>query len=238
MSRNAYARGRKALGICDRCGQTWRLDKLKTERNNENVVHNLVCPSCWDPDHPQNRAGRIDYSDPIGLRNPRSDSSTGRDCTDRFRTCSGDDFTASVDGWTTNSPTTLTTNATYLTVTNAADTYNSTGLNRSRSGTALNIDTSVYKFVRMRFRVTQESESTDWKGLFAWIRTTDSSTAANRFSYNTRPTLGQFGEQWHIVEWDLTNEAEWTGTVDGGRVNIYEEPGSIYDVDYIRFESH
>lgn len=34
----------------------------------------LVCPECWDEDHPQNQLGRFPVDDPQALRNPRPDS--------------------------------------------------------------------------------------------------------------------------------------------------------------------
>lgn len=35
--------------------------------------NNLVCPECFDGDHPQWKAGRKLMSDPQALRNPRPD---------------------------------------------------------------------------------------------------------------------------------------------------------------------
>ena len=35
----------------------------------------LVCPECWDPDHPQLQLGMFPVDDPQGLRNPRPDRS-------------------------------------------------------------------------------------------------------------------------------------------------------------------
>ena len=35
----------------------------------------LVCPQCWDPDHPQLHLGEFPVDDPQGLRNPRPDRS-------------------------------------------------------------------------------------------------------------------------------------------------------------------
>jgi len=34
----------------------------------------LVCPECWDPDHPQLMLGTFPVDDPQGLRNPRKDT--------------------------------------------------------------------------------------------------------------------------------------------------------------------
>tara|TARA_R100001129_G_scaffold185706_1_gene174803 strand:+ start:838 stop:1149 length:312 start_codon:yes stop_codon:yes gene_type:complete len=69
-----YAKGKKALGICDRCGFTYKLSELKYEI--EDKVRNglRVCTYCFDPDHPQLRVGELQTSDPQALFNPRVDS--------------------------------------------------------------------------------------------------------------------------------------------------------------------
>ena len=35
----------------------------------------MVCPSCWEPDQPQNQLGMYPVDDPQALRNPRTDNS-------------------------------------------------------------------------------------------------------------------------------------------------------------------
>lgn len=70
---SAFAKGSKALGICDRCGFSFLLKELKEETWNGKRRRNLVCRSCWDPDHPQNFLHKIKTNDPQALRNPRPD---------------------------------------------------------------------------------------------------------------------------------------------------------------------
>jgi hypothetical protein len=69
-----YAKGKKALGICDRCGFTYKLSELKYEI--EDSIRNglRVCSSCFDPDHPQFKVGELQTSDPQSLFNPRTDT--------------------------------------------------------------------------------------------------------------------------------------------------------------------
>ena len=69
-----YAKGKKALGICDRCGFTYKLSELKYEI--EDKVRNglSVCSDCFDPDHPQLRVGELQTSDPQSLFNARVDT--------------------------------------------------------------------------------------------------------------------------------------------------------------------
>ena len=68
-----FASSRKALGICDVCGWSYKLSKLKPLVNNRAVTNILACPECWNPDHPQNHLGEVRVFDPQALRNPRTD---------------------------------------------------------------------------------------------------------------------------------------------------------------------
>ena len=70
----AYAAGKKAIGICDRCGFTYKLKDLKYEVQDQKKTGSRICPSCIDPDQPQYRVGEVDTSDNISLYNPRPDS--------------------------------------------------------------------------------------------------------------------------------------------------------------------
>ena len=69
----AYARAKKALGECDRCGFTYKLNELRYEI--EDQVRNglRVCKECFDPDQPQLRVGDVNTNDPQSLFNPRAD---------------------------------------------------------------------------------------------------------------------------------------------------------------------
>jgi hypothetical protein len=69
-----FARGAKAWGMCDACGFRYLLAKLKTETVAGRSNNLLVCPECWDKDHPQNWQGRYPVYDPQALRNPRPDT--------------------------------------------------------------------------------------------------------------------------------------------------------------------
>jgi hypothetical protein len=55
----AYAKSKKALGICDRCGFTYKLRELIYEVEDETRNGLRVCKSCLDPDHPQLQVGRL-----------------------------------------------------------------------------------------------------------------------------------------------------------------------------------
>jgi len=60
--------------MCDRCGQRYKLTELKKEVQKQRVFNLLVCPECWDPDHPQLMLGTFPVDDPQAVRNPRNDT--------------------------------------------------------------------------------------------------------------------------------------------------------------------
>ena len=69
----SYALGKKALGDCDRCGFTYKLNDLKYEI--EDGIRNglRVCDDCLDIDHPQLKIGEVNTSDNQSLYNPSPD---------------------------------------------------------------------------------------------------------------------------------------------------------------------
>ena len=72
---NRFASGKNAISQCDRCDQRYLLKVLKKEIIKGRNFDLLVCPQCWDPDHPQLHLGEFPVDDPQGLRNPRPDRS-------------------------------------------------------------------------------------------------------------------------------------------------------------------
>ena len=70
----AYTAGKKALGTCDRCGFTYKLNDLRYET--ENKVRNglRVCHTCYDPDQPQLDVNLISTIDPQTLYDARVDT--------------------------------------------------------------------------------------------------------------------------------------------------------------------
>jgi hypothetical protein len=71
---NRFASGKRAIAICDRCGQQFKLTELKKEIIKTKTYNLLVCKSCFDPDHPQLQLGMYPVDDPQALRNPRRDT--------------------------------------------------------------------------------------------------------------------------------------------------------------------
>lgn len=72
---NRFASGKKAIAECDRCGFRYRLRALKRLVIKTKTTNILVCPTCWEPDHPQLLIGMYPVDDPQALRNPRRDNS-------------------------------------------------------------------------------------------------------------------------------------------------------------------
>jgi hypothetical protein len=72
---NRFASGKNSIAQCDRCDQRFKLTKLRREVIKGKNYELLVCPECWDPDHPQLHLGEFPVDDPQGVRNPRPDRS-------------------------------------------------------------------------------------------------------------------------------------------------------------------
>tara|TARA_R110002012_G_C11321245_1_gene575886 strand:+ start:170 stop:508 length:339 start_codon:yes stop_codon:yes gene_type:complete len=69
----SYARATKALGDCDRCGFTYKLNELRYQIEDSKRNGLRVCNQCFDEDQPQLKLGELNISDPQSLYNPRID---------------------------------------------------------------------------------------------------------------------------------------------------------------------
>lgn len=72
---NRFATGKKAIAECDRCGFRYKLKELRKLTVKTKLINILVCPSCWEQDHPQLQLGMYPVDDPQALQNPRPDNS-------------------------------------------------------------------------------------------------------------------------------------------------------------------
>jgi hypothetical protein len=72
---NRFASGKYAIAECDRCAQRYKLKELRTQTVKTKPFKVKVCPSCWDPDHPQLQLGMYPVNDPQAVREPRPDVS-------------------------------------------------------------------------------------------------------------------------------------------------------------------
>ena len=71
---NRFASGKRAISQCDRCGFRYKLKQLKSLVIKTKNVNLMVCPECWEQDHPQLQLGMYPVDDPQALRNPRPDN--------------------------------------------------------------------------------------------------------------------------------------------------------------------
>ena len=70
-----FASGKHSIAECDRCGQRYKLKELKKQVVKTHLYNVKVCPSCWDPDHPQLQLGMYPVNDPQAVHEPRPDVS-------------------------------------------------------------------------------------------------------------------------------------------------------------------
>lgn len=72
---NRFASGKFAIAECDRCAQRYLLKQLRIQTVKTRPYKIKVCPTCWDPDHPQLQLGMYPVDDPQAVREPRPDVS-------------------------------------------------------------------------------------------------------------------------------------------------------------------
>ena len=70
-----FVSAKRAIAECDRCGFQYPLRRLKEIYERAHKTNILVCPTCWEPDHPQNFQGMYPVEDPQAVENPRPDNS-------------------------------------------------------------------------------------------------------------------------------------------------------------------
>lgn len=72
---NRFSSGKHSIAACDRCGFRFKLKQLKKLTIKTKQVNIMVCPECYEPDHPQLKLGMFPVDDPQAVRNPRPDTS-------------------------------------------------------------------------------------------------------------------------------------------------------------------
>lgn len=75
MSGSRFSSGKYSIAECDRCGFRYKLKQLKSLVIKTKKVNILVCPECWEEDHPQLQLGMYPVNDPQAVREPRPDTS-------------------------------------------------------------------------------------------------------------------------------------------------------------------
>ena len=70
---NRFASTKRAIAECDICGFQYKLRELKNLIRKGRDTNLKACPTCWNPDHPQNSLGKYPVDDPQAIRDPRPD---------------------------------------------------------------------------------------------------------------------------------------------------------------------
>ena len=71
MRSSKFSSGKYAWGLCDTCGFRYKLLDLKWQFIRGQRTGVLSCPTCDDPDHPQNFLDKAVTADPQALRDAR-----------------------------------------------------------------------------------------------------------------------------------------------------------------------
>jgi hypothetical protein len=232
-----FASARIALGNCDRCGFQYLLRELRSEVVNLEETGVKVCLECWDPDNPQTQLGRYPVSDPQAVRNPRPTGSTSG------RLIAGTlsyDFEDSVEGFTaTNGSLTHDSGDGYAVLSMAVS-----GSVSELQNNSVAIDTSLYRYVRMRFSFASLIASPEQKYLFSWRRSGEGSYESAMLASNV--DLYVNGSDFHEIYWDTRDGLSvagiapvWTGTLDRISFSFLDndpDSTSSVEIDWIRFE--
>lgn len=240
---SSYAVGKRAFGFCDRCGFRYPLNELKKESVNLSEVDLKVCPSCWDPDHPQNQLGRMKTSDPQALEGPRPDTSqTASRYGDSIRW----DFDSDREYWMGDGFTPSWSGGEIVLTTTSRDVYLERSGNLGSNSSAVSVDSSTYKYIRVRIKRTSEwipSISTaTWSGRLYWANPGEPSFGFSKSNGISEPVWTEMGDPYHILTWDLSQDSDWTGTIDKLRIYltkknpVFSWTSGSYTIDYIRAE--
>lgn len=229
---NKWANDENALGICDRCGLTYKLRRLKKETQNRTETNLMVCPECWDPDHPQQFVYEIDVDDPKPLLDPRYETADGAGSTSDDDDLS--EFTTDAGGWVVvngsgsvaDGSITITPSGSAAYMSRAADTANQVAF-----------DTNYVHYLRFNVLRPESGVSPSWNMIFQWRRTTDATWSATDRQLNFISPEFQGYETSHTTQADLRHQANWDGTIEGVRLWFHDDTATeTVSVDYIRFE--
>ena len=260
-----YAPAKKALGICDRCGWTYKLKELKDEVVDLNSTGLLVCPTCFDPDQPQLQVGRWPVDDPQALRNARPD--TGVEAS-RWGEGGGYgvnvwNFRSGVDDWRSSNASAASLNTVVwnessrtISVTQSQSGYMTIDYYKTAAGSGAytSIDASTFNVIRMDIKLVGTTQNLGnltppWSGdagkVFWTTSTTDSDnpfTSVHATHAEEPKWKESMGDQFVTMKWDLSADSDWTGTVTGLRIYLYSNTDSLnyktFEVDSIRVEEN
>ena len=253
-----YAAGKKAFGFCDKCGFRVKLADLKKEVVNMEETGILACWECWDGDHPQNLLGRYPADDPQALRSPRPD---GGQTESRWGNSTVWNFSESVEDWRYVNPSggdnTVSWNSADGTMTATQTVAGIGSLEYYQSSSSvgafasIDLDAAVaagrsLDTVRLVLSLEDSafSDMGTWDGRFYWGTTTtvgDFPFAVSRRVAVAEPDWNKsMGDRYVTLEYDLSNHANWTGTITSLRFDLYDTSSDFksFRVSSVRVEEN
>jgi len=242
---------KEPFGFCDRCGFRYRLRELRQEVENYAVTGIRTCPVCWDPDQPQNHLGTLFSGENQAIRHPRPDIGQTES---RWGNSVVWNFTDTVEDWryvqaSSGDPNTLTWNDDSSHTISAIQTLSGIGSlqyfkKADETGSYTSIDTSELDILRIVLMLdTGEPAAGTWVGNLYWGITTN--TSVDPFSGATPLQIPEpdwnesMGDRYMTMEYDLSSEAAWTGTVTSLRVDLYNTSSfQTFNISSIRVEGN
>ena len=235
-----FASGRKALGICDRCGFTYLLHELRNQVVDLHRTGLLVCPACLDQDQPQLQLGSVAVSDPQALENPRPD--TGEDASPFGDGAVEYEFLTDDDGWYGE----LGGSVEYVPAVDGKIEFSANGVGSvlslgALSGpTILSLDSSYLNYIEMRIMmVNRPPLGVSWNGSFNWAPALNGDTP----TLPVEPVWGQMGDPYTVISWDMRGVVGWDygDTITKIWFSFFRDPNllivddsSVLRIDYIR----
>ncbi len=242
---------KKPFGVCGRCGFRYKLRDLRVESVNYVETGLMVCPECFDPDQGQNHIGTLKSGDSQSLKDPRPDMG-------QWASRWGDsvvwNFTDTVEDWryvqaSSGDPNTLTWNDDSSHTISAIQTLSGIGSlqyfkKADETGSYTSIDTSELDILRIVLMLdTGEPAAGTWVGNLYWGITTN--TSVDPFSGATPLQIPEpdwnesMGDRYMTMEYDLSSESAWTGTVTSLRVDLYNTSSfQTFNISSIRVEGN
>jgi hypothetical protein len=228
---NKFAEGKKALGICDRCGLTFKLNRLLNETQNKELTNLRVCKSCIDPDHPQNFISDLKgFDDPKPLKDWRQDPYTAPNNTGNFTSW---EFDVDAGDWLVANASAIVSLGSISIIPD--ETIESYMLREVAEGNELALEASDYNYLRMG--IDRPSDlGVDWAIRVQWKRTTDSTwdDTTGRVVTVADPEF-KGSEDSREVTIPLSDLTDWDGTIEEIRIRFHSDINKNVSVDYIRF---
>jgi hypothetical protein len=223
-----FAKGTQALGICDRCGLTYKMSKLNFQRENREKTNLLVCPECLDEDHPQYWLSQVEVDDPRPVRDQRLDTVVEPNNTGNFTSW---EFGVDAGDWMLSNATAVVSGGEFLMTATGSDPMM---VRETALGNQLALTASDYNYLRIG--VNRPSAEVTWDFRFQWQRDTDSTWDASTGRVKTLlgPEFKGSELKRELVIY-LDDLIDWDGTIEQLRIRYHTDTTLAVGIDYIRF---